>query len=51
VSVVASRGTELYTLTATVPSDYWDAEKTHIQDIAHSFSLSAGLQDVPKGFY
>jgi len=51
VSVVASRGTELYTLTATVPSVYWDAEQARIRDIANSFSLSAGLQNVPKGFY
>ena len=50
ISVVASRGTELYTLTATAPISLWDKEQTLIRSIAKSFTLSDS-KDIPQGFY
>ena len=50
ISVVASRGTELYTLTVTAPIFLWDSEQSVLRTVTNSFSLSTGV-DLPRGFY
>ena len=50
ISVVASRGTELYTLTVTAPTFLWESEQTVLNTVTNSFALSTGA-DLPKGFY
>ena len=50
ISVVASRGTELYTLTVTAPTFLWESEQTVLRTVTNSFALSTGA-DLPKGFY
>lgn len=50
ISVVASRGTELYTLTVTAPTFLWESEQSILRTVTNSFSLSTRA-DLPIGFY
>jgi len=49
VSVVTSRGTELYTFTATVPEGRWEEQGGALLAAAESFAITS--QVLPVGFY
>jgi PsbP len=49
VSVVMSRGTELFTLTGVAPESTWGTQKQTIDIITKSFKIAA--PSVPEGFY
>lgn len=49
ISVILSRGTELFTFTCIVPENKWIDEKTNIDMVSKSFQITAPL--IPTGFY
>ena len=49
ISVIMSRGTELYTLTAVAPENIWNKEGDVIKEIANSFRVAS--LSTPVGFY
>jgi hypothetical protein len=49
ISVVMSRGTELFTLTAVAPESKWTEQKSTIETVAKSFKIAAPV--IPEGFY
>lgn len=49
VSVIMSRGTELFTFTGVAPESNWVEQKDTIETVAKSFQIAAPF--IPEGFY
>ena len=49
ISVVMSRGTELFTLTGVAPESKWLEQQKDIKTIAKSFKIAGTF--IPEGFY
>jgi PsbP len=49
ISVIMSRGTELFTLTGVAPESKWEDQKQTIKRITESFRIASPT--VPEGFY
>lgn len=51
MSAITNRGTELYTLTATIPESKYNLEWKNIKDIVNSFKVSGDSTYISSGFY